>query len=42
MENREINCENCVYYDTDRNDMPCFCCNCYSNWEVDKENEKKN
>lgn len=39
MENQEINCENCVYYDTDRKDQPC--CNCngqnYEECEVEEE-----
>ena len=26
-------CENCVYYDADREDMPCYGCNGYNNWE---------
>ena len=37
MENQEINCENCVYYDTDRKDQPCCSCADMCNFE---ESEK--
>ena len=32
-------CENCVYYDTDKEDMPCYSCNGCSNWEKMGEDE---
>ena len=32
-------CENCAYYDMDRNDMPCACCMGYSNWEESEEKD---
>ena len=35
MENQEINCENCVYYDTDRTDQPCCSCVGGCNFESD-------
>ena len=33
MENQEINCENCVYYDTERTDQPCCSCVDWCNFE---------
>ena len=29
----EKRCENCVYYDTEANDMPCWNCFDFDNWE---------
>lgn len=38
---KAISCETCVYYDTDRDDMPCCSCFMYENWEKYEEvNEK--
>lgn len=30
-------CENCLHYNTDRNDMPCCRCNGQLNWERAEE-----
>lgn len=38
MENQERNCENCVYYDTDRTDQPCYCC--VGGYNFEKESEE--
>ena len=38
MENQEINCENCVYYDTDLTDNPC--CGCVNMCNFEKESEE--
>ena len=41
MENQEINCENCVYYDTDRKDQPCCSCVEYSDWVRSDTNDRQ-
>lgn len=30
-------CENCLYYDTDRNDQPCCNCTGFENWEESED-----
>lgn len=35
----EKDCANCVYYNTERNDMPCCSCNGHSNFESEVEGE---
>ena len=32
-------CENCVYYNTDRTDQPCFSCAGGCNWEGEVDSE---
>ena len=32
-------CENCVYYDTDRQDQPCCSCVCGCNFESEVDTE---
>jgi len=36
----EVDCDTCIYYNTDRNDQPCRGCVDWENWERCKDDSK--